>query len=103
MSETKFTPGPWYVCPKDGYTVRRDYAGAKSVAAVSSIKPTISIRENQADAHLISAAPDLFNVADTAPAPPSLANQDDLRQFVSLYADWYVHRCAALSKARGEQ
>jgi hypothetical protein len=65
MSETKFTPGPWFVgysdgsgaSDEDGYCIVRD--GEPVVRSADSFGILYGI-EKRADAYLIAAAPDLY-------------------------------------------
>lgn len=61
MSESKSTPGPWRVVPRDGNRHRHNdiMSGNKRVASIG--ESTIgSLRESAANARLIAAAPDLL-------------------------------------------
>lgn len=71
MSETKFTPGPWEVKPKEknvpylrirGKSLGRRYkiANVLSVTAEESDED----RETKANAHLIAAAPEMFQTLE---------------------------------------
>lgn len=67
MSDTKHTPGPWYIDPdKPTMVLDGPYASAKEIVAQCGasaklgIAMHISIASSQANARLISAAPDLL-------------------------------------------
>lgn len=111
MGETKFTPGPWHaschdvigkraigdsgvrfwsVTPEGKY--RGDVANVGSAEHIGGIK----LGERDANAHLIAAAPDLYEALEAADK--------------ALWAEGYtvadptvVKIAAALTKARGEQ
>jgi len=116
VSETKFTPGPWRWNRKsnignviEGPSGRTSYDGGDGYSSVAMVQHCGSSgnykveKENQeANLHLVAAAPELYDVADRAPTPPIWTDLDDVRAFVNLYINWYADRAAALAKARGE-
>ena len=99
MAETRFTPGPWEY---DGM-VTDDHGHGWFVRPCAA--RTISVEgrtdeEADANAHLIAAAPDLYNalnrIMDYAHTGASVKDiiPEDQPQFIAAYA--------ALAKARGE-
>ena len=98
MSETKFTPGPWRV----GKAVNGCWIEAGDKVAISvgrTFYQSVGHREEEANAHLISAAPELYAAAAMA-APHGDRLQHGPN--VSISAAAYRALCAALSKARGQ-
>lgn len=79
MSDTKFTPGPWCACQKrtihgDGITIDADY----SISAMQNKIPWYGLatvitsteggdrdEEGEANAHLIAAAPDMYEALES--------------------------------------
>lgn len=123
--ETKFTQGPWSVVEDDGDHMV--YAEPPREGVELCIASDINgLRHRRADgswdksqvsanAHLIAAAPELYEAAAAAVAYDdairSCANDPDrMASFCtaagddldSLYADWIFKSSAALAKARGE-
>lgn len=89
MSETKFTPGPWVV---------RESSVSLSVSVVSPNGEVIFHESDKripgvmGDAHLIAAAPDLYEVLSEA-----VNNNMEVEN-----ADWWNKVHKALAKAHGE-
>lgn len=81
MSETKWTPGPWKI--SGTATIKQSQKGW--IASVSTV-------DSSANAHLIAAAPDLYEVLSDA-----VENNMQVEN-----ADWWGKVYKALSKARGE-
>ena len=104
MAETKWTPGPWEVKPVElgvpYLRVRGTRLGMRhKVANVLATHDHPAIREREiaeteANAHLIAAAPDLYEALETTVA--ALASSGSMHQKALDAAE------AALSKARGE-
>jgi hypothetical protein len=87
-----FTPGPW---KPEGFSVR---SSARAIALVhpdTSVSPNDSLGIVDANARLIAAAPDMFNVLTLLLA----TEPDDAAGMADVHAD----AKAALAKARGEQ
>ena len=108
MTETKFTPGPWIV---DGSVIRGDSDHIGRTVAVAS---TLNVawpygrratKEEPYNAHLIAAAPELYEALEDCIT--ALEPYDDIKP-----RDWktdrenmrrvYQSARAALAKARGE-
>lgn len=91
MSEPKFTPGPWIVCPDVGLQI--PVASVAKEGLKRNVSHVAGIRngEGAANAHLIAAAPDLYEALD------NLENDDGS---IPDHA-WKLVQ-AALAKARGE-
>lgn len=98
MSETKFTPGPWTT--EDFNTQRfAVYAPNGRICQMDITRDSQRAEEGQANAHLIAAAPELYEA---------------LREVLSAYVPGWdgaeysdvggsvSHARAALAKARGE-
>lgn len=107
MADTKFTPGPWHHIGEDDddFVV---YAGDEYVTNVGchSIAPVAFPDENgvvafdvltQANARLITAAPDLYEALQLA-----LEYWQHRQQRYSRHPVWVQRACLALAKARGE-
>jgi hypothetical protein len=95
MSDTKFTPGPWMIATSCSYRriVSRSGEGVcEPITQCSDGHPDLHFRNGGftgPDAHLIAAAPDLYEALEACnPVPGSTA--DKLRTL-------------ALAKARGEE
>jgi hypothetical protein len=102
--ETKFTPGPWLVS-RDGRNVGHFGDDMIALTANTAIGGA-SINEQQANAHLIAAAPDLYHGINALLGLLTLvANRDDMPE-AARDALTKSHRIdeanAALKKARGE-
>lgn len=84
---TKFTPGPWRYCPtNNGHMI-----GGSGNGYIAEARQIRDVPETKANAHLIAAAPDLYNALAT------IENDDG---HIPAFA-WDL-RNAALAKARGE-
>jgi len=98
----KHTPGPWMLCNNIHYGWKTNpfsvCVSKKGVhgTAVANIpaRQTISREEAQANARLISAAPDLLDCLLTMPQSIGYSDQD--------YWDWIDKVNLALKKALGE-
>ena len=97
QNETKFTPGPWFTKREGWSTV---YVEARidggMIQEVAACGPTDAGQDQQqANAHLIAAAPELYEALD---ALIKLYEEDDgCRELPE-----YISARTALSKARGE-
>jgi hypothetical protein len=59
MSETKFTPGPWRYDYEDGYC-------GEIIASTGKTVATFTDEPSAQDAHLIAAAPDMYEELECA-------------------------------------
>lgn len=108
MSETKFTPGPWnwmlvkpvrhiYVKRRTGLLAHSGFVACTYGADTNRLTDS----DDEANANLIAAAPELFTALDEAlKAYDSAAYDSD--EFILLAQAFHFAR-AALRKARGEQ
>jgi hypothetical protein len=96
MSETKFTPGPWRVC--NGYgRVWIDAPDTKYSERDRDYTRIILGGDDYEDAHLIAAAPELYEAVVRM-----VAWAEDWHEGKTHpYDDWQFAK-AALAKARGE-
>ena len=93
MSE-KFTPGPWFVVPQGCFVADRKVEFDGDGARVGET-PNMCIEcASEADAHLIAAAPEMYEAAETA--LECLENNG----FARAYVEDLLRN--ALRKARGE-
>ena len=93
MSE-KFTPGPWFVVPQGCFVADRKVEFDGDGARVGET-PNMCIEcASEADAHLIAAAPDMYEAVETA--LECLENKG----FARAYVEDLLRN--ALRKARGE-
>jgi len=115
MSEAKFTPGPWYSF--DNKSLNGTYwIGPSSFFSIAEVRNGAEDEEyggdkaELANAHLIAAAPDLYEALEIAVANLrcatvcSDADEDD-EEAIQLRDAWKrdIDRCReALSRARGE-
>lgn len=95
QNETKFTPGPWFTKREGWSTV---YVEARidggMIQEVAACGPTDAGQDQQqANARLIAAAPDLYEALEIA---------REYALFVSAETDDLARIDAALAKARGE-
>lgn len=97
---TKHTPGPWLLNENNNWktnpfsvTVRKPGVHSTTVANIPT-RMTIPPSEQQANARLISAAPDLFDALITMPQSMLNTEQD--------WWDWIAKARAAIDKATGE-
>jgi hypothetical protein len=101
MSETKFTPGPWRLAdhsytfiiskPGDGYITR-------DVCRMDA--STMSAFQQKANAHLIAAAPELYEALEELHAQQ---NGPPLEKYKTRWEKAMRKTEAALAKARGEE
>lgn len=111
MSELKATPRPWFVCGEspnttwnEGVTIGKKLVdsrlNAQRVADVCVLNP-----EYKANAHLIAAAPDMYEYIARLPCPNSLtpcrAKEYDSEN-VYEGCPFCTKRDSILKKARGE-
>lgn len=97
---TKHTPGPWLLNENNNWktnpfsvTVRKPGVHSTTVANIPT-RMTIPPTEQQANARLISAAPDLLDALITMPQSMLNTEQD--------WWDWIDKARAAIDKATGE-
>ena len=117
MTETKFTPGPWVVGPFDmiwpaSDVELRDGKWREKVAEpriiASASKGNLLPHEDKANAHLIAAAPDLYEASEPfddlatlrVVHSPEWRDSDTITVIVSIGALRDIK--AARAKARGE-
>lgn len=116
MSETKFTRGPWYIDhdqtpleiigPAENYR-RFGVDGERALASVGDDivyedRPRLE-EEDTANAHLIAAAPDLYDALEKLLARyTQLAGCGDCGNLVPEEEAEVIASRAALAKARGE-
>lgn len=97
--QAKYTPGPWWVkYTTQGFTVWANCGPTSSirVAACGHVETF-----DQANAHLIAAAPELLEACEVAPAQ-GLDETDE--HFLVRYRMWYgSFRRAAIAKAKDEK
>lgn len=101
--ETKWTPGPWkagrpdMATMVDGAPSKWIYAGEQYVACASG-RIDGPFDKVMANAHLIAAAPDLYEALDWA-----IQSWDEHNKHgFNMQGDWVQDARAALAKARGE-
>lgn len=108
MSETKFTPGPWFA---NGHEVLAPDDGDEDPWSVALASPCRGYPNDQsrANARLIAAAPEMYEALDflSAHARERVSDapewrDDDTVQIVVTIGDLRRAR-AALAKARGDQ
>lgn len=108
MSDTRFTPGPYRVgADMESICLNRgtddDYTSngwAKKLATVHWKQSWMSAEESFANAHLISAAPELYEALEGL-----LSDIEEYQKINNLGGKnnhWQVISRAALAKARGE-
>lgn len=107
MSETKFTPRPWRVCngygrvwidaPDTKYS-ERDREYTRIILGADDYEDCKEVRS--ADAHLIAAAPDLYEALDGLLA--DITEYQEINFLGGENNHWQVRARAALAKARGE-
>lgn len=101
MTDRKWTPGPWAVEYKHGTT--RLVAGGEVTMCDETYYPWAP--ENDADWHLIAAAPELYEalkamVYETTHLSPE---DDDGSHWCKISREALSNARAALAKARGQQ
>lgn len=97
MSQTsKYTPGPWRVSYEHGTTQIRT-ANNESIMCDETYYPWVP--KNDADWHLIAAAPDLLEALEWALDAWDTHN----RTGDPMQGDWESDAIAAIVKAKGEQ
>jgi hypothetical protein len=104
MSETKFTPGPWFVW--DDSNQRLEIGPSRNYSVASMwVTP---LEGQQANAHLIAAAPDLYEVVEKLAKwnkdYPStrVYGYGDIKQIAEEMDAINAKAIAALAKTRGE-
>ena len=112
MSEVKFTPGPWSVVEDiardrdvNGHAIGDEYiagfnveSGTKEVVSCEGISGCGD--EERANAHLIAAAPDLYEALNNVMSEISSCLRDEEYYFGTT--ERFDNARAALAKARGE-
>ncbi|WP_157726263.1 hypothetical protein [Xanthomonas citri] len=128
MSETNWTPGPWAVSDfytdcstildTNGYAhveafstaILQDYQkilGVDHWADSGEASRHVSVDEQAANAHLIAAAPELYEALDSSIIRQLIGEIEDNPSVATaglwaLAVQWMELRDAALAKARGE-
>lgn len=99
MSETKFTPGPWVYRSKTREigTVDKSDTQSYGMLLVVAYIDGFDHEEHEANAHLIAAAPDLYDALQNLLS--RLANDADGHAW---FMDEQEASIIALAKARGE-
>jgi len=99
MSETRFTPGPWWE-ESDTYQVPRIWArfpdGSPCDVACAEGDGSIPFEERRANARLIAAAPELYEALKKA------LDQSGCDGDLCAYA-WHDEARAAIAKAEGKE
>ncbi len=96
---SKHTPGPWEAAERGEYL---DYGGRSRVIFGDGIRLAVvhhnDVPEDEANARLIAAAPDLLAAIRSAPHP---LGHSDSRSFIDAYLAW-VHSALDIAyKAEG--
>lgn len=104
MTETKFTPGPWSIfgplSDKDEPAYR--VSAERTLLLTVSPCPDGFVRgENKANAHLIAAAPELYQALEKA--VESYGKPGGPWNYPDEPGAWLAMAQAALAKARGEK
>jgi hypothetical protein len=92
MNNALHTPAPWQVSPYGNITSK-----SLTIAKVEQM-PGNYESEKQANAHLISAAPDLLDLLEAAVARVQIANEEGN----PILSAWLPDSLSTLRKARGE-
>jgi hypothetical protein len=95
--EAKFTPGPWEIEKAGGAVDIRSKADRKPIAELWLQEDTM------ANAHLISAVPDLYDVADAMSKAFYMAGVAAVKDSDNPFEAILYRTRMALAKARGEQ
>ena len=94
MTETKFTPGPWVNSPLGPWIIEtKDEIEIADISAFSLVNAT-------ANAHLIAAAPELYEALVNVMSEISSILKDEEHYFGTT--ERFDAARAALAKARGE-
>lgn len=94
MNETKFTPGPWLFS---------SYKSGNSVIVIDGKEfdvATVNYPNRDANAHLIAAAPELYEALEGLLA--DITEYQEINNLGGQNNHWQVKAKAALAKARGE-
>lgn len=94
MSEPKFTPGPWLFS---------SYKSGNSVIVIDGKEfdvATVNYPNRDANAHLIAAAPELYEALEGLLA--DITEYQEINNLGGQNNHWQVKAKAALAKARGE-
>lgn len=99
------TRGPWHIAKRgDQATITAESREGKVDIAVVEVGFVGQIEvEQQANARLIIASPDMIAALDEAPIPSKYHGMQgfDVDQFLADYAVFFAMRRTALAKARG--
>lgn len=92
MSEAKFTPGPWIFRKCSAYGISISAKDGESIIGAMECQNTAFLEICDEDAHLIAAAPELYEALEAVISYGAMTG-----------ADWVSDKVyAALAKARGE-
>lgn len=108
MSDIKHTPGPWHLV-KSQRANGKDYSSLEWLICGAAGAPVITRRgiakptklDGAANARLITASPDLYRVATTAPILSKYHGMRgfEVMRFIADYEAWNITRRAALAVA----
>lgn len=96
--KTKFTPGPWKMAANSVQTAINTEDNEKHIAMVNYNQRYMTENEHYANATLIAAAPELYNVLQEA-----VDEEEAYNSGKRVYALWFEKAKAVLAKARGEE
>jgi len=107
MSKPSFTPGPWENEGEDHFADMPFIRIGKGRPICDVIPPIDLVdmdEESRANARLIAAAPELYDVAESAPVISKYHGSRgfDVEGFIVEYEEWMARRRAIMAKARGE-
>jgi len=110
MSNTKFTKGPWNLCVIGNvWASDTKISDMKEPPLQSEIYRTKTDSEQKANAHLISAAPELYDALDSYEQPLRVAinilhrmGSAAASEVADELRDALGASCSALAKARGD-
>ena len=100
----KFTPGPWRSISHGSREVQRPYVISETGIILADCNAESSDGENEANARLIAAAPDMFRALEHARFVIGIFVSEDYPDFKHEdYPAFFADIDAALAKARGEE
>lgn len=109
MSETKFTPGPWFRSGvrfrMDGgewHSVNRYDEVSKKDKNIACVSYDPRTGDGFADANLIAAAPELYEALENLAQAYRLLCDDAKKPYYESPSSRYQHSMHILAKARGE-
>ena len=102
--KTNHTPGPWFTCAQVERPHNHALVGIGNGAVhigYASVTPAMSAGEAQANANLMTAAPDLLKAAQECEVALNIYQQDDINHLTcELVADLIADLRAAIAKAK---